>query len=116
MGFPSISVAAFLLMVLPVFGLDILRRRTLTRRVVAGLGLAGAASCFVAALAGTDHVLPAAPVDLVAATGDQIAWGAAAYWSYGLILAGIFWIVVYAAAQRGAIGAAPATACIAAHL
>jgi hypothetical protein len=105
----SITVAAFLLMFLPVFGLEILqrRRRTAALRTLAGIGLAAAVFCVVsgiAVLTGGEHPLVAGPADLrnlVAGTRDQAGFVARAveYWPYGLIVAGGFWTIVYAATQ-----------------
>ncbi|MGH6926778.1 MAG: hypothetical protein ACREEV_00570 [Dongiaceae bacterium] len=89
----SITVAAFVLMFLPVFGLEMLRkrRRVTALRVLAAIGLASAAYCVaagIALLAGWPH-LPAA----------DATQRAVQYWPYGLILVGSFWIIVYAVTQ-----------------
>jgi hypothetical protein len=106
----SVTVAAFILMFLPVFGLDFLgrRRRIATLRLVAGIGLASAAYCVAAGivlLSGWDHPLAAAdPADwqaMVAPGHDNTALAARAigYWPYGLSVVGGFWTVVYGATQ-----------------
>jgi hypothetical protein len=89
----SITVAAFLLMFLPVFGLEVLRRRgrIAALRMLAAIGLVSAAYCVaagIAQLAGWTH-LPAA----------DATQRAVQYWPLGLTLVGIFWIIVYAATQ-----------------
>lgn len=106
----SITVAAFLLMVLPVLGLDILQKRprVAALRTLAGIGLAGAACCVVAGIAVLAGVEPfqAAPDpadlrNLAAGPDDQAGFvlRAVQYWPYGLIVAGGFWTIVYAATQ-----------------
>jgi hypothetical protein len=106
----SVTVAAFLLMVLPVFGLDLLqkRRRLAALRTLAGIGFAGAAYCMIAGIAVLAGVEPfqaiSVPADLpnlVAGSGDQAGFAVRAvqYWPYGLIVAGCFWTIVYAATQ-----------------
>ncbi len=106
----SITLAAFLLMILPVFGLDLLqkRRRVAALRTLAGIGLAGAAYCVISGIAVLADVAPFQAVpdaaglrNLVAGSGDQagLAVRAVQYWPYGLIVAGCFWTIVYAATQ-----------------
>jgi len=99
----SITVAAFLLMILPVFGLDILqrRRRVAALRTLAGIGLAGAAYCVVAGIAVLAGVAPFQaipdPADLPnLVVGDQVGFAVRAiqYWPYGRIVAGCFWTIV----------------------
>ena len=106
----SVTIAAFILMFLPVFGLDFLerRRRIATLRLVAGIGLASAAYCVaagIALLAGWEPLLAAAdPAELqgiVAHGHDDAAFAARAirYWAYGLTVIGGFWTIVYGTTQ-----------------
>jgi hypothetical protein len=106
----SVTIAAFILMFLPVFGLDFLerRRRIATLRLVAGIGLASAAYCVaagIALLARWEPLLAAAdPSELraiVAHGRDDAAFAARAirYWAYGLTVIGGFWTVVYGITQ-----------------
>lgn len=112
----SVTIAAFILMFLPVLGLDFLERRhrIATLRLVAGIGLASAAYCAAAGivlLSGWEHLFAAAdPADwrgIVAhGHGDSaLAARAIRSWPYGLMLIGGFWTIVYGAVQwRGKIG------------
>jgi len=106
----SVTVAAFLLMFLPVFGLEFLgrRRRIATLRLVAGIGLASAVYCAaagIALLSGWEHSLaaadPAGWQAMVAHGHDNTALVARAIglWPYGLLVVGGFWTVVYGATQ-----------------
>jgi hypothetical protein len=108
----SVTVAAFILMFLPVFGLDVLqkRRRTAGLRTLAGIGLASAACCVVAGvatLAGGENAFVPDPSDLsnlLVGARDQAGFAARVveYWPYGLIVVGGFWTIVYAATQWSA--------------
>ena len=103
----SLTVATVILMFLPVFAFDVIekRRRIAMLRILAGIGLAGAAYCIasgVVALSGWHDALGAAG----AAHGhDPAAFPARAirYWPYGLIAIGALWAVVYA----GCLGIRP---------
>ena len=106
----SVTIAAFILMLLPVFGLDFLerRRRIATLRLVAGIGLASAAYCVaagIALLAGWEPLVAAAdPAELraiVAHGHDDAAFAVRAirYWAYGLTVIGGFWTAVYGTTQ-----------------
>jgi hypothetical protein len=106
----SVTIATFILMFLPVFGLDFLerRRRIAMLRLVAGIGLANAAYCVAAGnrlAGGWEPLLAAAdPAELraiVAHGHDNAAFAARAirYWAYGLTVIGGFWTVVYGTAQ-----------------
>jgi hypothetical protein len=106
----SVTIAAFILMFLPVFGLDFLerRRRIATLRLAAGIGLASAAYCVaagIALLAGWEPLLAAAdPMGLqgIAAHGHHdgaLAARAIRYEAYGLMVIGGFWTIVYGATQ-----------------
>ena len=101
-----VTTAAFILMFLPIFGLDFLerRRRIAMVQLVAGIGLASAVYCVVAGivlLSGWDHLLTAVgPAELwriVAHSHYDNTFAARTiwYWPYGLIVVGGFWAVVY---------------------
>jgi hypothetical protein len=103
----SLTVAAFILMFLPVFALDFLekRRRIAMLRILAGIGLASAAYCIasgVVVVSGWHDVLGVAGM---AHGHDPAAFPARMiqYWPYGLIAIGALWVVVYA----GCLGVRP---------
>ena len=94
----SVTAAAFILMLLPVFAFDFLekRRRTTALRLLTRIGLALALYCVAAGIA-----MLAGWADAVAAADrSAVAAGAFRYRPYGLIAAGGFWTLVYGAMDR----------------
>lgn len=90
------TVAAFILMFLPVFAFDALekRRRIATLRLLAKIGFVTALYCVAVGIA-----LLAGWADSASAADDRSTLSARTlhYWPYGLIAAGGFWTVVYGA-------------------
>jgi len=84
----SLTAAAVIAMILPVFALDALekRGRTAVLRLLAWIGLVVALSCTAAGIA--QHAGWGEPI---AIAGRPMAYGAS-----GLIAVGLFWAFVYA--------------------
>ena len=94
----SVTVAAFILMFLPVFAFEFLeqRRRTAALRLLARIGFALALYCVAAGIAMLAGWADAG----AAADSSEVAARAFRYWPYGLIVTGGFWAIVYGASHR----------------